>query len=104
MKKIFIYCCFYAFDSDGFAQLQSISFEEIDSLQRIEKEKRCFHSNRLVPIFHAMKTPKQEIIKELNNAFYFIDFNAEEKRTVVFNKPFQFKPTGILLEHMNWQR
>jgi hypothetical protein len=51
---------------DGFAQLQSISFEEIDSLQRIEKEKRCFHSNWLVPIFHAMKTPKQEIIKELN--------------------------------------
>jgi hypothetical protein len=29
----------------GFAQLQSISFEEIDSLQRIEKENDCFHSN-----------------------------------------------------------
>jgi hypothetical protein len=52
-----------------------------------------------------MKTPlsKRGNHQELNNAFYFIDFNAEEKRTVVFNKTtFQFKPTEILLEHMNW--
>jgi hypothetical protein len=47
--------------------LQSISFEEIDSLQRIEKRKTVF-SNRLVPICHAMKKPlsKQENHQELN--------------------------------------
>jgi hypothetical protein len=51
-----------------------------------------------------MKKPlsKRRIIEELNNAFYFIDFNAEEKRTVVFNKTFSIQTHGKLLEHMNW--
>jgi hypothetical protein len=92
------------FDSCWIAQLQSISFEEIDSLQRIEKRKRLFHSNRLVPILSCDEKhhfQNEGIIEELNN-FYFIDFNAEEKRTVVFNNKttFQFKPREIPLEHM----
>ena len=37
----------------------------------------------------------QEIIQQLTDDFYFIDFNAEEKRDVSFqNQTFQFKPTG----------
>ena len=37
----------------------------------------------------------QEIIQQLNDDFYFIDFSAEEKRDISFqNKTFQFKPTG----------
>ena len=36
-----------------------------------------------------------EIIQQLNETFYFVDFNAEEKRTISFNnQQFQFKPTG----------
>ena len=83
----------------GFAQLRSVSFEEIDSLQGIEKRKTIvFIQTDWCSFCHAMKNTtfkNEEIIKELNNAFYFVDFNAEEKRTVVFNKTtFQFKPTG----------
>ena len=83
----------------GFAQLQSISFEEIDSLQRIEKRKTIvFIQTDWCQFCHAMKNTtfkNEEIIEELNNAFYFIDFNAEEKRTIIFNKTtFQFRPTG----------
>jgi thioredoxin-related protein len=99
MKKnllLLLLCCSIP---DGFAQLQSISFEEIDSLQRIEKRKTIvFIQTDWCQFCHAMKNTtfkNEEIIEELNNAFYFIDFNAEEKRTVVFNKTtFQFKPTG----------
>ena len=83
----------------GFAQLHSASFEQIDSLQKIEKRNTIvFIQTDWCQFCHAMKntTFKNEaIIKEINNTFYFVNFNAEEKRTVVFNKTtFQFKPTG----------
>ncbi|MFV8377678.1 thioredoxin family protein [Flavobacterium sp. LB3R33] len=83
----------------GFAQLRSVSFEEIDSLQSIEKRKTIvFIQTDWCQFCHAMKNTtfkNEEIIKELNTALYFVNFNAEEKRTVVFNKTtFQFKPTG----------
>jgi hypothetical protein len=44
---------------------------------------------------------QNEELSKLNNAFYFIDFNAEEKRTVVFNKTL-FNSNTEILEHMNW--
>ena len=83
----------------GFAQLHSVSFEKIDSLQRIEKRKTIvFIQTDWCQFCHGMKSTtfkKEAIIKELNNTFYFVDFNAEEKRAIVFNKTtFQFKPTG----------
>ena len=37
----------------------------------------------------------QEIIQSLNSDFYFIDFNAEEKRDIFFGgKTFKYQPTG----------
>lgn len=37
----------------------------------------------------------QEIIEKLNSNFYFIDFNAEEKRDITFNNQiFKYKPSG----------
>jgi thioredoxin-related protein len=100
MKKNFCFqlllCCVIP---AAFAQLHSFSFEQIDSLQTIEKRKTIvFIQTDWCQFCHAMKntTFKNEaIITELNTGFYFVDFNAEEKRTVVFNKTtFQFKPTG----------
>ena len=100
MKKnlylLLLLCCVIP---AGFAQLLSVAFEEIDSLQRIEKRKTIvFIQTDWCQFCHAMKNTtfkNEEIIKELNTAFYFVNFNAEEKRTVVFNKTiFQFKPTG----------
>ncbi|MGO4904934.1 thioredoxin family protein [Flavobacterium sp. W20_MBD1_R3] len=83
----------------GFAQLHSLTFEEIDSLQSLEKRKTIvFIQTDWCQFCHAMKNTtfkNEEIIKELNTGFYFVDFNAEEKRTVIFNQTtFQFKPTG----------
>lgn len=100
MKKklaiLLLLCC--AIPS-GFAQLRSVSFEEINSLQSVEKRKTIvFIQTDWCQFCHAMKSTtfkNESIIKELNNTFYFVDFNAEEKRTVIFNKTtFQFRPTG----------
>lgn len=86
----------------GFAQLHSVEFEQIDSLQRIEKKKTIvFIHTDWCQFCHAMKNTtfkNENIIKELNDNFYFIEFNAEEKRTIVFNKAiFKFKSTGNTL-------
>ena len=98
-KKLYLlaFLCFAI--PSGFAQLHSVSFEQIDSLQTIEKKNTIiFIQTDWCQFCHAMKNTtfkNEEIIKELNNDFYFINFNAEEKRTVIFNKTiFQFKPTG----------
>lgn len=100
MKKnlylLLLLCCVIP---AGFAQLHSVAFEEIESLQGVEKRKTIvFIQTDWCSFCHAMKNTtfkNEEIIKELNNTFYFVDFNAEEKRAVVFNKTtFQFKPTG----------
>lgn len=100
MKKnlylLLILCCGI---QAGFGQINLVSFEQIDSLQSIEKRKTIvFIHTDWCQFCHAMKNTtfkNEEIIKELNDTFYFIDFNAEEKRTVIFNKTtFQFKPTG----------
>jgi thioredoxin-related protein len=98
-KKLFLLLLLCCTIPSGFAQLHSISFEQIDSLQNVEKRKTIvFIQTDWCQFCHAMKntTFKNEaIIKELNTSFYFIDFNAEEKRTVVFNKTtFEYKPTG----------
>ena len=98
-NKLFILLLLCCAIPSGFAQLHSVSFEQIDSLQTIEKRNTIvFIQTDWCQFCHAMKNTtfkNEEIIEELNAAFYFIDFNAEEKRTVIFNKTtFQFKPNG----------
>ncbi len=100
MKKIiYLFFIFFAIP-DGFAQLNSVQFEQIDSLQILEKR-------NLVVFIHAdwckycqvmkSKTFKNNDVSNLiNSKFYFIDFDAEEKRKIVFNnQDFVFKPNGI---------
>jgi len=83
----------------GFSQLKSIAFEEIENLQKIQQRKVIvFIHTDWCQFCQRMKSTafkNQEIIQQLNADFYFIDFNAEEKRDVSFqNQTFQFKPTG----------
>lgn len=83
----------------GFAQLNLRKFEEMDSLQKVEKRKIIvfIHTDwcKFCEAFQSKTLKNEAIIKLLNEKFYFIDFNAEEKRTITFNnQTFQFKPTG----------
>jgi thioredoxin-related protein len=83
----------------GYAQLHSVSFEQIDSLQTVEQRKIVvFIHTDWCSFCQAMKNTtfkNKAIINELNSTFYFVNFNAEENKTVVFNDtPFQFNATG----------
>jgi thioredoxin-related protein len=82
------------------AQLKVFKFEQIDSLQSIE--------NRNLVIFihtdwcqycQSMENStfkNKEIIKLLNDKFYFISLNAEEKKNIWFNQRyFKYKPSGF---------
>ncbi|WP_281231338.1 thioredoxin family protein [Flavobacterium gelatinilyticum] len=99
MKKLFILFFFFGITSAGFCQLKSRTFEEIDSLQQIQKRKIVvFIHTDWCQFCQRMKTStfkNPEIIEKLNSDFYFIDFNAEEKRDITFNNQmFKYKPSG----------
>lgn len=99
MKKTLILLLFLTATIQGFAQLNSIQFEQIDSLQKVQKRKIIvFIHTDWCKFCHAFKLQtlkNKEIIKSLNDNYYFIDFNAEEKRTIIFNnQTFHFKPNG----------
>ncbi|KQB41219.1 thioredoxin family protein [Flavobacterium aquidurense] len=99
MKKLFLFILFFSVTSIGFCQLKNRTFEEVDSLQQIQKR-------RIIVFIHTdwcqfcqrMKQTtfkNQEIIQKLNSDFYFVDFNAEEKRDITFNnQKFKYQPSG----------
>jgi len=85
--------------NNSFSQLKTYSFSQLDSLQTIEK--------RMVVVFihtdwcsfcQAMKNTtlkNKNTIQILNDRFYFVQLNAEEKKDLVFhNKNYRFVPTG----------
>ena len=83
----------------SFSQIKIIQFEQIDSLQRIEKRNVAvfIHTDwcKYCQTMQNTTFKNDSIIKVLNDKFYFIDLNAEEKRNVIFNNhTFKFKPTG----------
>lgn len=99
MKKLFLLILLFGITSMGFSQLKSIAFEEIENLQKIQQRKVIvFIYTDWCQFCQRMKSTtfkNQEIIQQLNANFYFIDFNAEEKRDISFqNQTFRFKPTG----------
>lgn len=99
MKKLAILIFFFGITSNGFCQFQGRSFEAIDSLQQIQKRKIIvFIHTDWCQYCQKMKSTtfkNQEIIQSLNSDFYFIDFNAEEKRDISFsNQTFKYQPTG----------
>ncbi len=83
----------------SFSQIKHYKFEQIDSLQKIEKKIVVvfIHTNwcRYCEAMKHTTFKNRHIINTLNNNFYFINFDAEEKRNITFNNnTFQYKPTG----------
>ncbi len=81
------------------AQLNTYQFEQINSLQKLEKRNVVvFIHTDWCKYCQAMETTtfkNDSIIKLLNTKFYFIDLNAEVKRNINFqNHLFKYKPTG----------
>jgi len=99
MKKLAMLIFFFGITSLGFCQLQNRTFEEIGALQQIQNRKTIvFIHTDWCQFCQRMKQTtfkKPEIIEKLNSNFYFIDFNAEEKRDIRFNNQiFKYQPTG----------
>ncbi|TCN61283.1 thioredoxin family protein [Flavobacterium circumlabens] len=99
MKKLTLIIFFFGTTSTGFCQLKSSSFEEVDSLQHIQKRKIIvFIHTDWCQFCHRMKRTtfkNQEIIQKLNSDFYYVDFNAGEKRAITFNNQvFKYQPSG----------
>ncbi len=81
------------------AQIKCVEFKDLDSLQKN-------HAKPTIVLIHtdwckyclAMQQStfkNKEIIEVINNNFYFIQFNAEEKRDIKFlNKIYHFQPNG----------
>jgi len=99
MKKLLLFILFFGITSTGFCQLKSRTFEEAESLQQIQKRKIIvfIHTDwcQFCQRMKATTFKNQEIIQKLNADFYFIDFNAEEKRDINFNnRIFKYQPSG----------
>lgn len=83
----------------SFSQVKEYKFEQIDSLQKIERKiVVVFINTDWCRYCEAMKHTtfkNTNIIHILNENFYFINLNAEEKRNIFFNnKTFRYKPSG----------
>lgn len=80
-------------------QLNTYSFEQVDSLQQVETRPIVvFIQTDWCQYCKAMEhtTLKNEkIVQQLNQDFYFINFNGEDERAITFRgHTFHFKPTG----------
>ena len=103
-KLLFLFIffgCFtiYAQELKGKEVLNIFTFEEVEEIhQQIPKPILIFLYTDWCKICFGMKKTtfkNQEVIKLLNNNFYFVKLNAEEKQDITFlGKFFTYKPTG----------
>lgn len=95
MKNFLYVLIFFWATPHSFAQLNLVQFEQIDSLQKIEKRNLVvfIHTDwcKYCQVMKSKTFKNEKVIKEINKHFYFVDFNAEEKRKIIFNN-FNFKP------------
>lgn len=82
-----------------FGQLKAVLFEDIAALQKTNpRPVVVFIHTDWCRYCQGMKNTtfkNDNIVKLLNENFYFLDLNAEEKRNIRFHqKTFKYKPTG----------
>lgn len=99
MKILICFISFFWAIPQGLAQLNMVQFKQIDSLKTIEKRPVIvfIHTDwcKYCQVMKAKTFKNQQVVLLLNSKFYFVDFNAEEKRKIKFNNAiFNFKPNG----------
>jgi len=98
MKK-FTILFFLIIANQIFAQLNTYTFEQAEKLS-IENPKPFvifIHTNwcKICKMMENSTFKNKEIINQLNQNFYFISFNAEDKKEIQFHQnTFKFKPKG----------
>jgi thioredoxin-related protein len=81
------------------SQIKTYQFEQIDSLQKIEKRNIAvfIHTDwcKYCQTMQNTTFKNDNIVKLLNESFYFIDLNAEQKKDIIFyGGTLKYKPTG----------
>ena len=103
MKKLLILAIFLGklalFSQSEKDELMVFTFEEVESLHQQEpKPILVFLNTDWCKICFGMKQntfKNEEVIRVLNDDFYFIKLNGEEKKDISFlGKKFVFKPSG----------
>lgn len=98
-KRLFILLIFFWAIPSGFAQLKTHTFEEAEQLA-VKKPKPFViftHTSwcKYCKLMENSTFKNPEIISILNDSFYFVTLDAEDKKNITFNKhSFQYKPTG----------
>lgn len=98
-KAIYLLLFFIWAIPSSFAQLKTYSFEEVEQLSK-ENPKPIvvfIHTNwcKFCKIMKNTTFKDPKITTELNENFYFISFDAESKKEIIFNNhKFQFQPNG----------
>jgi thioredoxin-related protein len=104
MKKtlllILLFVSFLSFSQEKKETLKVFTFSEVEKVQQQNpKPIIVFITTDWCKICHGMKSTTlkdRDIIQLLNDKFYFIKLNAEEKEDITFLKrTFVYKPTGI---------
>lgn len=100
MKKwLYILLIFFWAIPSGFAQLKTYTFEEAEKLSKENPKPFVvfIHTSwcNYCKMMENSTFKNPEIIAILNNNFYFISLDAENKEDIQFNNhKFQFKPNG----------
>lgn len=100
MKQLalLLFFCFWA-SSNSFAQLKTYSFEEADKLEQ-QQPKPIFvfvHTSwcKYCKMMENSTFKNPEVVQLLNDNFYFVSLDAEDKSPIVFkNRTFTYKPKG----------
>ncbi len=85
--------------SNGFAQLNAYGFDVLDSLQN-DREKLVavfIHTDwcKYCAMMENTTFKNAKVISLLNDNYYFIDLNAEDKKTITYaGHKFKYKPSG----------
>jgi uncharacterized protein YyaL (SSP411 family) len=100
IKKTILIALFCSLCPRFMAQLNRYQFEQIDSLQAIEKRNVvvfihtdwCKYCQKMLNTTFLNET----VIKILNTRFYFINFDAESRKSITFNDTiFNFKSNAL---------
>jgi thioredoxin-related protein len=83
----------------SFSQIKYVTFQQLDSLQKIEKKPvAVFLHTSWCKFCGTMKNTTfkdTEVVNFLNQDYYFISLDIEEKRNITFRGyTFKYKPTG----------
>ena len=98
MKNLILLLFLFA-ASQNFAQLKTYTFEEAEKLSTQDPKPFVvfIHTSwcKYCKMMQNSTFKNEEVIKQLNENFYFISFDAEAKNDITFNNhTFRFKPRG----------